>query len=54
MFTVFYGLVLPFQPVINILLKSAGIGIVYTVLLYFTGALKGITSYLNRKASDLS
>jgi len=53
-FTVFYGLVLPFQPVINILLKSAGIGIVYTVLLYFTGALKGITSYLNRKASDLS
>lgn len=54
LFMIFYWVVLPFQPIVNILVKSACIGIIYTGMLYITGSLKEITSYLNRDTSNLS
>jgi len=54
LFMIFYWVVLPFQPIVNILVKSACIGIIYTGMLYITGSLNGTTSYLNRDTSNLS
>ena len=45
---VFKGVVFPFDPICNIGIKSICIGLLYVVILWFTGPLKGLASYLKK------
>lgn len=44
----FYAIEFPFDPIVNIGLKSISIGLLYATILWFLGPLKGILSYLKK------